>query len=355
MAARINNPALTPPFCALLNHVINRFDSTLQPQVASQLDLPQVDVEKQMLVEPFITGAVLPEETKAQIVGQVDNVAEFILVSHIFHRFNPATDTCLLGIANEASKKLLIKFGHPTGWVAGHIYTPMEQLFGHVFLEVYANSDDPSKAEIQRLIEPMIPVAERTFTTFQKTRYAVENLISKITGFTPFRWAAQIYLYFLAWRVYGRAKNYFMAHILPRGINKLINRAPIEVIRGISKTWDICDYLLAKQWQFELLFLGLSFIPQVRQGMIGRAVSYANRALTLPKTVVTYLGEIPSKLINQGLSLSSAAQRRISTELARNCDVGTAHLRQQEANRAYRVWMECIRQVSFAKEAAASA
>jgi hypothetical protein len=217
-------------------------------------------------------------------------------------------------------------------------------------MEAFANADEAGKREIVALTMPLKPFAEQTYTRMQWIVIRTGSVFSYVAGNVIVRWGVAIYAGDLARRVYSHCILYFRAYILPRGINFLINNASLGVIRGVTRGMYITDKLLAYQGTIWITFWLLSWIPPLNRGVIGQTFRWGQRVLLFPDWVVTQAGKVPDRVYNWAFSYSSAAQQKISTDLAGLADRGHARLQQREIEQARRIWMQCINQMTFANE-----
>ncbi|HEX4838913.1 MAG TPA: hypothetical protein VFU89_00545 [Rhabdochlamydiaceae bacterium] len=321
-----------------LTHVTTQFDLRHFPD---QDTLPVLK-ETGLLFSPPTSMDTLPGEIQTVVHGKTTNFAHWLKSTRFLEPpLQDREQECRRkGAIEKSARELLEKLNKPVG----HFQSYSEQLLTHVFQDafnrVYNERRSDERENIIKLSIQLQPALDRLPMTLRHLKYKMEFVVSRALNHLSVKIVLSYAVYRVAQWAQPRIYNLLSQTLIPRGVNILINHAPISVIHVVSGGVALVQFTFFNYLIASIAFIVLKYFSGKIHPLVSRAVVIVENIAFFPSRVIRWLTLGPISV----LTTSWSVQNSLAASLEANKDASKAAYLEAGGMKAYRAWMELMQE-----------
>jgi|GEM_PF-1533760 len=321
-----------------LTDVVRQFDLRHFP---TQETLPVIK-DTGLLFSPPTRMDTLPEEIQAVVHGKATNFAHWLKLTRFLEPplQDRAQESIRKGAIEKSARELLEKLNKPIG----HFQSYSEQLLTYVFQDAFNRiENDPRLDEREKIIELSIqlqPALDRLPMTLRHLKYKMEFVVSRALNHLAVKIVLSYAVYQVAQWAQPRIYNLLSQTVIPRGVNFLINNAPISVIHIASGGVALVQFTFFNYLIASIAFFVLKYFSGRIHPLVNRVVVIVENIAFFPSRVIKWLTLGPISIFTTSWSM----QNSLAASLDASKDARKAAYLAAGGMKAYRAWMELMQE-----------
>jgi len=297
--------------------------------------------ETGLLFSPPTSMDTLPEEIQAVVHGQTTNFAHWLKSTRFLEP--PLQDRELeyrrKGAIEKSARELLEKLDKPIGRFQSYSEQLLMHVFQDAFNRAYNDRRSDEREEIIRLSIQLQPALDRLPMTLRHLKYKMEFVVSRALNHLAVNIVLSYAVYRVAQWAQPRIYNILSQTVIPRGVNFLINNAPISVIHIASGGVALVQFAFFYYWTASIAFFVLKYFS-VRYPLVNRFVVIVENIAFFPSRVIKLLTLGPISIFTTSWSMQSS----LAASLEACKDARKAAYLADGGMKAYRAWMELMQE-----------